>query len=252
MDSALDGARLDRPAERARRSRLSPARVASAVAIAAWAGLFWFLIGTGRTSLYLSSRTDWVVPVGATVLTLALIARLLSLRTDDAETLTRRGALAIGLVIVPVVTVLALPPASLGSFAADRRSSLASAGFSGDAGDISTGEVTLVDVAAALRSGEGMQELTKRAGAEVGFVGFVTKDPGMPADEFLLTRFLVSCCAADALSIQVRVVGAPPGRFEADEWVRAEGRLYPLGGEVIVDAARVTGVPRPARPYLDP
>jgi uncharacterized repeat protein (TIGR03943 family) len=97
-----------------------------------------------------------------------------------------------------------------------------------------------------------MQELTRRAGADVSFVGFVTRDQGMPADEFLLTRFLVSCCAADALSIQVRVVGAPPGRFDADTWVRAEGRLYPLGGEVIVDAARVEGVPRPSRPYLDP
>jgi len=226
-------------------------RVASALALASWAGLFWFLIGSGRTSLYLSSRTDWVVPVGAIVLTAALAGRLLSLRTARPEALTRREALAIGLTILPVVTVLALPPASLGSFAADRRSSLASAGFSGDAGDISSGEVTLVDVASALRSGEGMQQLTKRAGAEVGFVGFVTRDPGMPADEFLLTRFLVSCCAADALSIQVRVVGAPPGRFEADQWVRAEGLLYPLGGEVIVDATLVEGVPRPDRPYLN-
>ncbi|MBA3728332.1 MAG: TIGR03943 family protein [Actinobacteria bacterium] len=230
---------------------MSPVRVASALALASWAGLFWFLIGSGRTSLYLSSRTDWVVPVGAIVLTAALAGRLLSLRTARPEALTRREALAIGLTILPVVTVLALPPASLGSFAADRRSSLASAGFSGDAGDISSGEVTLVDVASALRSGEGMQQLTKRAGAEVGFVGFVTRDPGMPADEFLLTRFLVSCCAADALSIQVRVVGAPPGRFEADQWVRAEGLLYPLGGEVIVDATLVEGVPRPDRPYLN-
>ncbi|MDQ3619437.1 MAG: TIGR03943 family protein [Actinomycetota bacterium] len=251
MDRALD-TRLERPAERVHRTGLSPARVASALALSSWAGLFWFLIGSGRTSLYLSSRTDWVVPVGAIVLTAALAGRLLSLRTaGPPEALTRREALAIGVTILPVVTVLALPPASLGSFAADRRSSLASAGFSGDAGDISSGEVSLVDVASALRSGEGMQQLTTRAGAEVGFVGFVTRDPGMPADEFLLTRFLVSCCAADALSVQVRIVGAPPGRFEADQWVRAEGRLYPLGGEVIVDATDVVGVPRPARPYLN-
>lgn len=251
MARALD-ARLDRAAERAGRAHVSPARVAGAVALAAWAGLFWFLIWSGRTSLYLSSRTDWVVPVGAIVLTGALAGRLLSLRTAHTDALTRREALAIGLTVLPVVTILALPPASLGSFAADRRSSLASGGFAGDPSDIASGEVTLVDVASALRSGAGMQELTRRAGAEVSFVGFVTRDQGMPADEFLLTRFLVSCCAADALSIQVRVVGAPPGRFDADAWVRAEGRLYPLGGEVIVDAARVEGVPRPSRPYLDP
>jgi uncharacterized membrane protein YcgQ (UPF0703/DUF1980 family) len=57
---------------------------------------------------------------------------------------------------------------------------------------------------------------------------------------------------ADALSVQVRVVGAPAGRFEPDDWVRVEGRMYPLGREVLVDATKVAGVDKPARPYLNP
>jgi uncharacterized membrane protein YcgQ (UPF0703/DUF1980 family) len=68
----------------------------------------------------------------------------------------------------------------------------------------------------------------------------------------MLTRFLVSCCVADALSVNVRVVGAPPGRFKADEWVRVSGKFYPLGRDVIVDSSDVVPVERPKRPYLSP
>lgn len=231
---------------------VSPARALAAVAIAAWAALFWFLILSARTSLYLSSRTAWVVPVGAAILTFALAGRLASLRTGARESIKPAEAAAIGLIVLPVIIVLALPPASLGSFAASRRSSLASGGFSGDPGDISTGRVTLIDVASGMRSQEGMKNLVARAGSPVSFVGFVARDDGMPADEFSLTRFVVSCCAADALTVQARVVGAPPGRFENDQWVRVQGRLYPLGREVLIDAHEVIEIERPQHPYLNP
>jgi uncharacterized membrane protein YcgQ (UPF0703/DUF1980 family) len=68
----------------------------------------------------------------------------------------------------------------------------------------------------------------------------------------VLTRFLISCCVADALSVQVRVTGAPPGEFEKDEWVRVTGGLYPLGREVVVQASDIEEVPRPKHPYLNP
>jgi putative membrane protein len=232
---------------------LSPARVLTAVALAAWASLFVWLLATDRTALYLSSRTAWVVPMGASILCVALLGRLASLRSPHAEPVTPRAALAAALIVAPVVVLLALPPASLGTYAAARRSSLAgAAGFGGSSADIRRGDVSLVDVAGALRSRDSMKALVARAGTRVSFVGFVARTPGMPADEFLLTRFLVSCCAADALSIQVRVVGAPPGRFAPDDWVRVEGSIYPLGQEVLVDAAAVDATARPELPYLTP
>lgn len=229
---------------------LSPRRVATSFVMAAWAGLFWFLIASGRTSLYLSSRTDWVVPVGALVLTLALIGRVASLRTSEPEEVTSRDVFGFAALALPVVILLALPPASLTSFAAGRRSSFVGAGFVASAEDVATGELSLTDVAGALRSEDAMDALAQRAGEDVAFVGFVNRDPGTPADEFVLTRFLISCCVADALSVEVRVAGAPPGELKQDQWVRVEGKLYPLGREVIVDLTKVTKVPRPEQPYL--
>lgn len=227
-------------------------RLAGAIALAAWAGLFWFLIASDRTALYLSSRTDWVVPVGAVILTIAASGRFASARSPHQEPLSSREAWGIGVIVLPVVVVLALPPASLSSFAASRRSSFASAGFSTSAEDVAEGDLSLADVAGALRSTEAMDALVQRAGTEVDFTGFVTRDPGMGADEFVLTRFLISCCVADALSVEVRVVGAPPGQFDKDDWVRVSGKIYPVGGEVILDAESIEPVERPERPYLNP
>ncbi|MDQ3957239.1 MAG: TIGR03943 family protein [Actinomycetota bacterium] len=238
--------------EKTARRHWSAAKLASAVAMAAWGALFWWLLLSGRSFFYLSDRTDWVVPMGGIILTVAVAGRLWSARTPRPEPLGRRDAWRLGVIALPVVATLALPQASLGSFAASRRSSFVSSGYTTSAADIETGSLSLIDIAGALRSREAMRALVNRAGTEVSFVGFVARDSGMPADEFMLSRFLVSCCVADALSIQVRVVGAPPGEFEEDDWVRVTGAMYPLGRDVIVDASEVAAVPRPKRPYLNP
>lgn len=229
--------------------RVSPVRLATAATLAAWAGLFWFLLLSGRTSLYLSSRTAWVVPTGAIVLTVAAVGRLLTLRAPREERLTPRTSWALGFIVFPAVVVLALPPTALGSYAASRRS--LSAGFSGGPALSAGDRVTLAAVAAGVWSDEARRALVDRAGSLVTFEGIVTRREGSPADEFVLTRFIVSCCVADALSVQVRVVGVPPGRFEEDQWVRVSGTFYPVGREVVVDAASVRAIPQPQDPYLN-
>jgi uncharacterized repeat protein (TIGR03943 family) len=229
--------------------RWSPLRLATAAVLGLWAGLFWFLLASGRTSLYLSPRTAWVVPVGAILLTAGLVGRLLTGRSRRAEPIRAGTAWALGLVVLPAVLILAGPPAALGSYAASRRS-LASGVVSGP-GSVEVGDrVTLAAVAAGVWSDEARRALADRAGSRVTFDGIVTRRPGQAADEFVLTRFIVSCCVADALSVQVRVVGAPPGRFAEDQWVRVTGTFYPVRRETVVDASSIEPIPRPDEPYL--
>lgn len=232
--------------------RWSPARILTALALAAWAALFWFLLLSGRSSLYLSPRTDWVVPIGALLLSIAAIGRFASARVRSPAPLSARETWGLGVIVFPVAVVLALPPSSLGSFAASKRSSFAGAGFVSSAADVSTGELSLVDIVGAIRSEAASKALVRRAGEEVSFLGFVARDRGMPADEFMLTRFVISCCVADALSVQVRVVGAPPGRLSNDQWVRVSGRFFPLGDQSVVQASTIVNVARPKHPYLNP
>jgi putative membrane protein len=230
----------------------SPIRVASAVALCAWAILFWFVLLTGRTSLYLSSRTAWVVPIAVVLLTVAAIGRLLSLRTHEPEPLHLREAWILGVMVLPAVVVLVMPPSTLSSFAAGQRTVVNAPAVS--SADIANGSITLVDVASAQTSKEGAKALATRAGDDATFVGFVTPIPGNPAGEFLLTRYYITCCIADAQTIEVHIVDAPVGKFQADDWVRVTGKLYPLGRTVLMDAAApsgtVTAIPKPAHPYI--
>jgi uncharacterized repeat protein (TIGR03943 family) len=227
----------------------SPLRLATAAVLAAWAALFWFLLISGRTSLFLSPRTAWVVPVGAVLLTIGVVGRLATARTPREEAVRSGTAWAVGFIALPVVLILAMPPVALGSYAASRRP-LAS-GFVTGAPNVAVGErITLAAVAAGVWSDDAREALADRAGSSVTFEGIVTHREGQPADEFVLTRFIVSCCVADALSVQVRVVGAPPGKFAEDQWVRVVGSFYPVGRENVVDASSITPIPRPEEPYL--
>jgi putative membrane protein len=224
--------------------------------LAAWAAMFWFLALSGRVNLYLSTRTSWVVPVGAVLLTLAAAGRLVAARVRRPDPLRRREAVVMALMVLPVVIVLALPPATLGSFSAKNKTTFSSVSFASIYGQITdTSEITLLSVAAAQTSTDGAKALAKRAGDPVDFVGFVTRYADTPADEFLLTRYVITCCVADATIVQVRVVNVVPGRFQPNDWVDVKGLIYPIGREVIVNATSadsIVKVPRPSRPYLTP
>jgi uncharacterized repeat protein (TIGR03943 family) len=246
---ARTGALLREQPGLARRWSLS--RLAGAVVLGAWAGLFWFLWFSGREAFYLSTRTDWVVPVASILLSAATIGRLASAKVTTPKPLAARELWIMGLMVVPVVLVVFSRPATLGTFSTGKRSAFSGTGPAA-AGDIGSGELTLIDVAAAETSPEGERALAKRAGEPVDFVGFVSIRDDTPADEILLARYIITCCVADATIAEVRVVNVTPGQFSNEDWVRVTGTIYPLGREVIVDASDVVAVERPDHPYMTP
>jgi uncharacterized repeat protein (TIGR03943 family) len=222
--------------------------VAAGLALGAWAGLFWFLLLAGRTSLYLSGRTAWLVPLGAGLASIGAIGRLASARVRDPQPLGSREAWMFGVFVLPVVLLLTLPPATLDSYAVRGRSN--STGI-GSSARIVTGPIDLVDVAAARAVIDAEAALKARAGERVTIEGFVTQEPG-EADRFQLTRFVITCCVADATISYVTVVDAPPGAFETDEWVRVTGPIYPLGSDILVQAESIEPIDQPDDPYLTP
>jgi uncharacterized repeat protein (TIGR03943 family) len=226
--------------------------VSAGLVLGAWAGLFWFLLVSGRWSLYLSTRTFWVVPTGAVLLTIATAGRLAFARVPRPEPVPTATSWMLGVIALPVVLILALPPATLSGYALGRRSGFVGSGVSVSTSDIASGDLSFIDIAAAQSSKEGMTALRSRAGEQVTLEGFVWHQDGAMADEILLTRYVVTCCVADATSAQVHVVNVPPGRFEADDWVSVTGLVYPLGSEILVDASDVHAIPQPSRPYLTP
>jgi putative membrane protein len=230
--------------------RWSPARVATGLVLATWAALFWTLLATGRTFLYLSSRTAWLVPMGAAIFSLAAIGRLATARTVGDEPLDRRSAWTLGAIAMPVVLILALPPATLGSFSVGKRATFGGSAIGATARDV-TGPLDFVDIGAAQSFPAAMRQLEDRAGEPITLEGFVTKEASAP-DQILLTRYIVTCCVADATIAQVRIVGLRPDDYTDDEWLRVTGNVYPVGREVLVAGTAAEEIPVPEQPYLTP
>ena len=94
------------------------------------------------------------------------------------------------------------------------------------------------------------------AGEPVDVVGFVYHDERLAEDQFMVNRFIVSCCVADANVVTMVVRWPAAATLEDDAWVRVEGMLQPgvFGGEPlpVLAAQRVTPVTMPDQPYLYP
>jgi uncharacterized repeat protein (TIGR03943 family) len=138
------------------------------------------------------------------------------------------------LMLVPILCLLLVAPAPLGSYAAERAGTNRVAeptldlGPLPEAGEDGAIPMTLGDtVVRALFDRDGPM-----TGEAVRLVGFVT--PEEELGNYRLSRFSVSCCAADAAVRQVAVTGAP-GAPEPDTWVEVvavfDGEVYDPDGE---------------------
>lgn len=91
--------------------------------------MFWFLLVAGRVNLYLSTRTSWVVPLGAAILSVATVGAVISARRTARQPLLRRHVLVAAALILPVTFITSSPPTVLGSFSAVRKAQYAGRGL---------------------------------------------------------------------------------------------------------------------------
>jgi len=91
-------------------------------------------------------------------------------------------------------------------------------------------------------------------GQQVKVIGFVTPMPDWPQNIFMISRFVLTCCAADAypvgLPVQLPASAPAPG---ADTWLEVSGTMTTasLGGkrQLVVGSAILTPIPIPRNPY---
>lgn len=94
------------------------------------------------------------------------------------------------------------------------------------------------------------------AGEQADVIGFVYRDERFGENEFFLTRFVVSCCVADAAVVGLVVQTPPDTALEPDQWIRVSGAFTPgtfEGAAVpILVADSITPADIPDHPYLYP
>jgi len=230
------------------------ARIVRGAVLGAWAFFFLVLWVTDGTSRYLGSRTQWVVPFGAVVLTLAVLAYVFGfLRSRGrAAALTLREAVSLFALLVPLAAIVLAPHAALGSFAASRKGGGSFFLSMRPAPPASPADVSFLDI----REAEGGKDFADEAGIHTGLrvrlLGFVTGSKYVPPGTFELARFYIACCVADAMPVGVPIDGRAlhRGSFKRDSWLQVTGALEQRGKRLVVVADHIAPVPEPSHPYL--
>jgi uncharacterized repeat protein (TIGR03943 family) len=150
------------------------------------------------------------------------------------------------LAVLPTVAVSVVGPPALGAFTAGRgtRSATLPTGQVFDPlGEGGTARLSVVEFAVRALDHDG-RTLVHRP---VSMTGFVVK---RLSGGFLLARLVISCCAADALPVEVQVAatGSAPA---ANEWVQVTGTYAGQAPHNIpvLTATSVRPVPMPSDPY---
>jgi uncharacterized repeat protein (TIGR03943 family) len=174
----------------------------------------------------------WLGVGGVVVLLLGLLPPLGLLGQETAQAdrhgghHQHRGRVG-WLLLVPVLVVVLVQPAALGSYAVPSRSAVPGGG--GHEGGFQP-------LAAPVRGAVpmSMAEFVTRAvrdpdqslaGVRVRLVGFVAPSQGQEGG-YRLTRFVIFCCAADAEALQTVVRGDATPRAR-DQWLEVEGTWRP-------------------------
>ncbi len=90
----------------------------------------------------------------------------------------------------------------------------------------------------------------------VDVIGFVFQDARAGADHFYVARYVITCCAADGVSVGMPVAWPGGETLPLDDWVRVRGTLTTtvVAGveQATIVATAVEPVAAPPSPYLYP
>jgi len=93
-------------------------------------------------------------------------------------------------------------------------------------------------------------------GEQADVIGFVYQDARLPEGQFLVGRFAVSCCVADAFAVGMIVQSEDASRWAANQWVHVVGKIQvgSLDGVAVplILADSIKEVSIPPQPYLFP
>ena len=219
----------------------------------------------GSLGYYINLRYGWLTLVAIAclaVLAVVLLAAALRPGGRGAGERVPLGWLGVALLALPVALAL-VPPRPLGTDAmANRALQLASvpaaAGVSVTAearfGD-DTAPRTVFDWLVLFHQADtGAADLDRFAGRAARVRGFVYRDERFPTGTFMVSRFLLSCCVADAAPIGLAVRWPDADFLDDDAWVWVSGEF---AVETFLDervpvlvAAEVTPAEQPPQPYL--
>lgn len=221
------------------------------------------LIVSGNLTNYINIRFAWLAYVGAVLFFLlglvSLYATMKQAETpptyygqaEDRYNITW-GILAI--VALPLILAVLIPSRPLGAEAITGGISFKSVGVdSATAFSRSPLDRNILDWLRAFNNSETPAEFNDMP---VDVIGFVYREPNFLPKDFMVSRFTMSCCAADAFAIGLPVTFEDASDFTDGTWVRVQGELKANDFDdqfiPVLYATSVEVVEQPKQPYLYP
>lgn len=168
----------------------------------------------------------------------------------------------LGLLIltIPVVVGFLVPPQPLGANALENReinlgdlASIAPPSSNETRMGVIGGERNIIDW---LRSFQAEPDPAAFQGQEAHVIGFVYRDERFAEDSFMVGRFIVSCCVADAAPVGLIVQTPQAGELASDQWIEVSGHFEQGefdGFEMpVLIADEIVLTDPPPQPYLYP
>ena len=226
-------------------------------------GLFLFALWMrGNLSLYIHERFVWLVVAASIGLVwIGAVYHSRRVRTSE-QPHHHHGEFSWGglfLVLLPIVVGLTVPRTPLGADAMRNRTvnveSMTSLAAPGNTRLLlkPAGKRTILDWVMLFLMASDDSALN---GEQADVTGFVYHDDEAEADTFRVSRFVVTCCAADAVPVSLPVFWPGSRALKNDQWVEVSGhfeiRSIAETPAPVLIADSVTVVEMPEMPYLYP
>lgn len=238
------------------------------LAIAAWGVLFLTYWATGKLYLLIHPNYTWLtVASGVVMLVVAGLKAWVLLRQPKRQvnrgeategqhlTLFPPGWSSVLLLLVAILGLLISPRAFASQTAIDRgvTDTLTMTRVKPQAFRASekSEDRSLVDW---IRTLTVYPEPDAYTGQKAKLQGFVIYPPNMPDQYLFISRFVITCCAADVYPVSLPVkLTQSRSNYKPDTWLEIEGQMMTetLAGkrQLVVAAKSIKNIPEPKNPY---
>ncbi len=259
--------------------KLRTYRTFQALVLAGLGIFFLARLVDGKILLYINQRFIFLILLGAVgFLWIAqVVMRARPLESDDVEQSTGehneddhqhehahaegngRSGFALWIIALPLLIGVLIPARPLGTFEIATRGINTSAPLSvrgdveSEAIEIPSTQRNVLDWIRAFNYADNPAEFE---GQLADVTGFVYQDIRLEAQQFMVGRFSLTCCVADAVALGLVVDWPEAASLENNRWVRVRGPIavLELDGKTVplVRAEQVESIPSPEQPYLFP
>ncbi len=217
--------------------------------------LFLFVVEiSGNIKLFIKKSYIPFTVAGSFILLILFIIRIKRFKKEASGNIDFISAFSFLIFLFPVLLTTIVRPGNLSSFAAMKR---------GITDEFSAGDTDVLEMLKTQLDTEGQYKklnvkqfltLAKKkpqeiAGKSVSIEGLVSKQNGQ-ADSFMLIRFLITCCAADATPLGIEVSYGQTEHLKQDIWVKVYGQVNFAGNKPLIIADEIKETPKPSDLYL--